>query len=303
MKNLVVFMLAILAAVATYAQDAAEEETTSNWAKSASFGLNVTNVGLENWAGGGQSSLAIAGLVKAGAVYTKGAVTWDNSLEAGYGLLRQRDDANVIQLRKSDDRFILASKFSKDFGESPWAFTGLLDFRTQMTDGFEYSYDENNVLQENRISRLFAPGYLTVAVGGEYKPNDNFYAMLSPVSGKLTFVMDETLSNQGAFGVDTGQTVRAELGATFNMRWGWNIAENIDFETKLNLFQAYRSGAFVDVMWDNLIEMKVNDYISTTFSTQLIYDEDVLIFSADDGLEKDRIQFKHVLNVGFLFKI
>jgi len=305
MKNLFVFALAMLATVSVYAQDegAGEEEIPSYWTKTASFGLNITNVGLTNWAGGGKSSLAIAGLVKANATYSKEQITWVSTFEAGYGLLRQEDDFNVLQLRKSDDRLILTSKWSKDFGESPWAFTALADFRTQMTDGFEYFYDENNVLQENVISRLMAPGYLTVALGGEYKPNDNFYAMASPVSGKVTFVMDDDLSNIGAFGVDTGKTIRTELGAIFNMRWAWNIAENVNYETKLNLFQAYRSGAMVDVMWDNLIEMKVNDYITTTFSTQLIYDEDVLIFSDKDGLTKERVQFKHVLNVGFLFTI
>jgi hypothetical protein len=54
-------------------------------------------------------------------------------------------------------------------------------------------------------------------------------------------------------------------------------------------------------MWDNLLEMKVNDFISSTISTQMIYDEDVK-FTNDDGTEEARVQLKYVFNVGFLYK-
>ena len=289
------------------AQDAAEKDVAEGeeevkevpkWTKKASFGLNVTNVGLSNWAGGGENSFAIAGLVKASALYKDGPVTWSNTFEAGYGLVRQGD---VEDFRKSDDRLIAVSKYSKAFGESDWAYTALLDFRTQMTDGFNYSEGDQGVEQADVISRLMAPGYLSLSLGGEYKPNDNFYMMASPLSGKLTFVMDDALNSVGSFGVDTGKTVRRELGAIFNRRYKTELAKNIDFETKLNLFQAYRKEAMVDIMWDNLLEMKVNDYISSTISTQMIYDEDVL-FTNEDGSQEARVQFKYVFNVGFLYK-
>ncbi|MBI1183649.1 DUF3078 domain-containing protein [bacterium] len=298
-KNLLVFLaISLCVSSQIQAQDSLSEET-SHWAKSASFGLNVTNVGLSNWAGGGQNSFAIAGLVKAQATYTNNHVTWLNTLESGYGLVRQGD---VKQFRKSDDRFIVTSKWSKAFGDTKWAYTGLLDFRTQMTNGYKYYTDDNGVDQQTIISRLLAPGYLALSLGGEYKPNENFYMMASPLSGKLTFVMDKTLASQGAFGVDSNKMLRKELGAVFNMRFSKDLAKNISYEVKLNLFQAYRKGAFVDIMWDNLLEMKVNDFISSTISTQMIYDEDVLFANAD-GTKQPRVQWKYVFNVGFLIKI
>ncbi|MFY0674188.1 MAG: DUF3078 domain-containing protein [Bacteroidia bacterium] len=298
-RNLLVTITAMLMALPVFAQDEeAVDAPASNWTKGASFGLNITNVGLSNWAGGGENSFAIAGLVKANANYKNGPVSWNNSFEAGYGLVRQGD---IAEFRKSDDRLIAVSKYSKAFGESDWAYAALLDFRTQMTDGFSYYEDADGNEQSDVISRLMAPGYLSLSFGGEYKPNDNFYMMASPISGKLTFVMDETLSSVGAFGVDSGATMRRELGAIFNMKFKKELATNINYETTLNLFQAYRSGAMVDIMWDNLLEMKVNDFISSTISTQMIYDEDVL-FTNDDGTQEARVQWKYVFNVGFLYK-
>jgi len=309
MRNLLVFAFIIFGSMSLYAQDDATEEATEEteeeqnyWTKSASLGLNVTNVGFSTyWAGGGNPSLSVTGLVKANATYNKGAVTWLNTFEGGYGLVRQVDDYNNVLLRKSDDRIVAVSKWSKAFGESSWAFTALGDFRTQFTDGFTYTY-VNEEPEATRISDLLAPGYLTLAAGGEYKPNDNLYIMASPVSGKVTFVMDEDLSNQSAFGVDSGSTIRTELGAIFNARYATSLMENISFETKINLFQAYREGAMIDVMWDNLLEFKINDYFTSTFSTQLIYDEDVLFENPDSGEMEPHVQFKHVLNIGFLLR-
>ncbi len=301
MRRFFALMLLVLTTMVAFAQDEEKKEDTPPpppWKKSASFGLNITNVGLSNWAGGGENSFAIAGLVKASANYKVGPVSWTNSFESGYGLVRQGD---IKEFRKSDDRLIAISKYSKAFGETSWAYAALADFRTQMTNGYKYTEDDEGNIQSEVISRLMAPGYFTLSLGGEYKPNDNFYVMASPVSGKLTFVMDETLSNVGAFGVDTGATVRKELGAIFNMKFKKDLAENISFETKLNLFQAYRKEAMVDVMWDNLLEMKVNDFISSTISTQMIYDEDVK-FTNEDGSQEARLQMKYVFNVGFLYK-
>ena len=79
--------------------------------------------------------------------------------------------------------------------------------------------------------------------------------------------------------------------------------DNIRYETKLNLFQAYREDAFIDGMWDHLLELKVNDFFTSTISAQFIYDEDVQ-FTNEQTLENEaRLQSKFVINVGFLLKI
>lgn len=300
MKNTLLFIALILFLPgAVYAQNP-DTANTPLWTKKASFGVNVTNVGLLNWAGGGQSSFSISSLAKAQAKYQKGKNSWINTFEAGYGVVRQ---GNIQDFRKSDDRLILSSKFARSFTEKgKVAYSALMDFRTQMDNGWAYSQDSNDQQIRTLQSAFFAPAYLTTSIGAELKPNEDFYLMISPISGKITFVMDENLAAQGAYGVDSGSNLRLELGAVLTCKWDKDIMENINFQTSLNLFQAYRRGAFVDVLWDNLLELKVNDYISSTISTQMIYDEDVDV-SRQDGTVGPAVQFKHVFTIGFLMKL
>jgi hypothetical protein len=79
--------------------------------------------------------------------------------------------------------------------------------------------------------------------------------------------------------------------------------ENVKLSSTLNLFANYEHLTQIDVNWENLIVFKVNKYLTTSFSTQLIYDHDVLIPQEEDGIAKRAIQFKHVLNinVGYTF--
>lgn len=62
-----------------------------------------------------------------------------------------------------------------------------------------------------------SPGYLSFSLGMDYKPSEVFSLFLSPVSSKFTFVPDEDLSAAGSFGLDPGQTARAEMGAYIKM--------------------------------------------------------------------------------------
>lgn len=301
MKKIFTIFTLLMVALAVQAQTPADTVAPepSPWTKKASLGINFTNVGLVNWAGGGENSFSVSSIFAAQAQYKKDKVTWLNSFEAGYGLVRQGNSKFI----KSDDRIVAISKFSRALGNKNFAYSALLDFRTQMDKGFAYGVDDSTGKPtETPISNFFAPAYLTISTGIEYKPSDNFYFMISPVAGKATFVLDETLSNQGAYGVDTGSTIRPEFGGVVSMRYSVEVMKNVSYETKVNLFQSYKKGAYVDIMWDNIITLKVNDFLTTTFTTQLVYDEDVEI-QKDNGEVGPAVQFKHVLAVGFLVKL
>ena len=91
-----------------------------------------------------------------------------------------------------------------------WYYSGLLSFKSQFASGYDYDVEPKKM-----ISKFMAPGYLTAALGMDYK-TDGFSVLMAPVSGKFTFVNDQTLSDDGAFGVDPGKKARAELGASYN---------------------------------------------------------------------------------------
>src|SRR4030043_427071 len=52
------------------------------------------------------------------------------------------------------------------------------------------------------ISKFMAPGYINLSIGMDYKPSENFNVYFGPLSGKVTFVLDDTLSHYGAFGLE-----------------------------------------------------------------------------------------------------
>ncbi|MBK8927730.1 MAG: hypothetical protein IPM74_17965 [Crocinitomicaceae bacterium] len=80
------------------------------------------------------------------------------------------------------------------------------------------------------------------------------------------------------------------------------MMENITITSKLSLFSNYANNPQnIDVNWENLIEFKVNKYISATLATHLIYDDDIDITDAD-GNTGPRTQFKEVIGIGFSYK-
>lgn len=306
------FSLALAFSVITYAQTTEAEkdlktqntDTTEGWRVGGTFGLNYTQVGLNNWAAGGQSSFALNGLFDAYANYKKGKSSWDNNLSLGYGVIKQGEDGDWI---KSDDRILLNSKYGRKAAKN-WYYAGLFNFKSQFAPGYNLPDDST------KISDFMAPGYFLGAIGMDYKPNDDFTVFLSPVTAKMTVVNNDFLSKIGAFGVDSGKTARLELGGYMRMMYRKEIMQNITFQTNLDLFSNYSENPQnIDVNWDNLISMKVNKYITVTYTTSLIYDDDIDITETkSDGTPKTdvngnprvgpRTQFKYVLAVGFQYK-
>lgn len=296
-KLLFVPLMAI--AVTLSAQENADSTAAPLWKKGGTFSVNLTQVSLTNWAAGGQNSTSATGLVNLFAKYKKGTFTFDNTLDLAYGLLKQGESPFV----KSDDRIELASKAGLKAFNDQWYYTGLVSFRSQFADGFK-----NPLTDTVKISAAFAPAYIMVALGMDYKPNDDFSLFISPLTSKMTIVNDEVLSDAGAFGVDPGAVFRGEFGGYVKAAFSKKIMENVSLGTKLDLFSNYlENPQNIDVNWDLILSMKVNKYISASITTNLIYDDDIDISVDNDGdgvidAVGPRTQFKEVLGVGFSYQ-
>jgi len=283
-------------------------DTVNGWKKGGTVTVNVTQVSLTNWSAGGQSQFAGNALLSVFANYTKGNGLWENYFDIGYGTFKQGKDG---EWWKSDDKIDFTSKYGQNLYKS-WYLAGLINFKTQMDQGYNYP-DDSTI-----ISKFMAPGYLLAALGFDYKPNANFTAYIAPLTSKMTFVTDTILANAGSFGVDaaeyddngnmvsSGKKFRNEFGGYLRFFYKASLMENVDLQTKLDLFSNYlKDPQNIDVNWEVLITMKVNKYISATISTQLIYDDDVdIAFEQGDGsiIYHPAAQFKEVLAVGFSYK-
>lgn len=274
-------------------------DSLEGWHKSGVFSLNMAQSSFTSWAAGGQNSVAISGLIDLAANYKKGKAAWDNALILGYGMMQQK--GNDLGWVKTDDRIDFQSKYGHQASEK-WFYSGLMSFKTQMAAGYNYPNTED------KISDLLAPAYLLFSLGMDYKPTPAFSLFLSPLTSKNTIVNDDYLSSIGAFGVDPGKKFRTELGAYTNISYKKDeILKNVNFFTKLDLFSNYlHNPQNIDVSWENMLVLKVNKFISATVSTQLLYDDDILIkvggSEGEPPIMGKRVQFKEVIGVGFTYK-
>jgi len=284
-------------------------DSIEGWKKGGIITLNLSQTSLTNWAAGGQNAFSANGLVSIFANYKKDKSLWSNSLDIGYGIIKQGKDEDFI---KTDDKIDILSKYGKK-AVKDWYYAALFNFKTQITAGYNYPNDSV------KISALFAPAYILGSLGMDYKPSDDFNAYISPSTCKITIVSDQDLADQGAFGVTSakyddlnvliskGEKVRFELGGYLRLEYRKQLMENITVLTKLDLFSNYMDNPQnIDVGWETLITMKVNKYISATLSTHLIYDDDIDISvdTNDDGITDKvgpRTQFKEVLGIGFYY--
>jgi len=280
-------------------------DTTEGWKKGGVISVNLAQTSLTNWASGGQNSVSINGMFSGFANYKMGKSVWDNSLDLGYGLLKQGNE----DFRKTDDKIDLLSKYGREAFKN-FYYAALMNFRTQFSPGYNYPD------ATNKISDFMSPGYLLFALGLDYKPNSYFSAFLAPLTAKFTFVNDKTLSDLGAFGVNPGDKSRGEIGGYLRAIYSKNdfkseFLKNITFTTKIDLFSNYTDKPQnVDVNWEVLLVMKVNKFLSVNFNTQLIYDDNIQIPVDKNGngtLEqgesvRSKVQFKEILGVGLSLK-
>jgi hypothetical protein len=285
------------------------KDSLDGWKTGGIISLNLTQVSLTNWSAGGENSLSVNGILSLFANLKKGNSTWDNSLDLGYGFLQQ----GKADARKTDDKIDFTSKYGQKAFKN-WYYAGLVNFKSQMTAGYNYPDDST------KISDFLAPGYLLGAIGMDYKPSEVFTLFISPITMKMTLVNDQPLADAGAFGVEPalrdtagnvitkGENYRAEYGGYLRALLKKDIMKNINLQTKLELFSNYaEEPGNIDVNWEVLISMKVNKFISATISTQLLYDHDIdiAVDNNNDGIIDavgPRTQFKEVLGVGLSYK-
>jgi hypothetical protein len=303
MKKLLLSVLAISMAIISFAQD----EQPQGWTHKGNFGLNFGQSSYTNWSAGGQSSLNGQAIFNYELHYLKGNFKWDNTLNTALGYSFFDFKKKPI---KTDDKIEFTSLAGIKATEH-LNYSAELAFRSQFAYGFKYDEDSTNY-----ISKFLAPAYITLGVGMECAPSKYFSLYFSPVTGRVTIVNDDRLAEEGAFGVndlDKNDTVvhtnfakvRYEFGARAVAKFQYPIAKNIDFNTKLELFSNYLNHPErVDVDWQNMLVLKVNDWLNCNLATHLIYDYDIPFYDeAGERIEGSKVQFKEVLAIGFMINL
>lgn len=285
-------------------------DTISYWKKSNKVGFDITQIAFVNWNPGGNSS--ISGLLKGKFIreYKKTNINWKNELIARYGLNKQEGQ----EIRKTDDQLQINSTFGyRTDTISNWFYSSKLTFTTQFYNGYNYPNTDD------AISRFLAPAYFFLGVGAEYEREElNLNVYISPLTQKTTLVLDRDLANQGAFGVDQvvydpvsgeiirkGKRSRTELGFLVTNQWEKEIWKNISVEHRLSLYTDYLNNfGNIDIDWQVLMEMTVNEYVKANLGTHLVYDDDIKAKEEIDGEQVTvgpKVQLKQILGIGLTY--
>lgn len=285
------------------------QDSISNWEKKNAVGFDISQIAFMNWSAGGNTS--ISGLLKGDFTrkYSNQNIKWLNELILRYGVNKQ----DGVELRKTDDAFQLNSTFGyrKDT-VSNWYHSAKFNFNTQFTNGYSYPNTDK------AISKPFAPAYLFLGIGAEYVNKEKKYSLyLSPLTQKTTMVLDQTLADQGSFGVDKatydangiliskGKKSKNELGALVSGIHKNEVYKNITLENKLSLYSDYINNfGNIDVDWQMSVDLTVNEYVRANIGSHLLYDDDIKAKEEIDGKQVTlgpKVQLKQLLGVGLVY--
>ncbi|WP_226390710.1 DUF3078 domain-containing protein [Penaeicola halotolerans] len=271
-----------------------------NWKIRGNYSVNMQQVSLVNWAAGGNSSFALNSTINIFLDYKKDENIWNTRLTINGGFNRQSD--RDYPLRKTNDAVNFSTKYGRQINQNLY-LSSLLELRTQLLPGFRY-FTPSGATSESKIlaSSILAPGYIQSSTGLNYTVNGKFSLIASPFTGRFTVVRLDSLANEGAFGVERGQNLRSEAGASINATTSLKVMENIQWDANINLFSNYETFGNMVVNLESILRMKVNKYISTQIETNLIYDERVLIRQEDGSEKRGLLQVQNLINLGVVLE-
>jgi hypothetical protein len=263
----------------------ANKDTSSfrGWKHTAAAGLNLSQVSYKDWVAGGENALAYG--LHLGGLSTSFAdrTVWANTYRFAFGQARLGDQG----LRKTDDEVYMESFLVYKLGTqvNPYAAG---TFRTQFAPG--NTYDGGGV--ETQVSKFFDPAYLTQSAGVAYQP-------VAGVTTRVGIALREVLtSNFPAYADDPDtkdivEKTSVRGGAESVTDLHVTLADNIDLTARLELFAPFNAMGRVIVRNDYGIAAKVNSFISTTLTVNILNDVNI----------SPRTQIKQVLALGLTYTL
>jgi hypothetical protein len=307
MKKIILFVFVLSISLPVFAQEETAD-TLKPWTIGAILNVNISQAAFHNWTAGGQNTIA-GNLLFAGiADLQKDKIFWNNGLLLGLGYSRL-NKANT----KTNDNLEINSLFGRHAFGKNWYATAIMNFKTQFLNGYVDSNPDSTL-----ISGFLSPGYLNLGLGLNYNLNDVFIVNIAPLDAKMIFVTDQKLADKGDYGVDAavldndgnvitpGKNMKFKFGIYVRLVYNYEVVKNVTVFSSLDLFSNYlENPQNIDVNWTVLLGFKINDWLTASINTVLIYDADVTF----DRINADGIpetfgpawQFKEVFNLGLAF--
>jgi hypothetical protein len=256
---------------------------TTGWKHSLVSGLTLTQVSYTNWVQGGENAIAYTLSLDGKSVNTQPTTLWENQYRFAFGQTRLGRQG----LRKTDDVIDVASVFTYLLGEklNPYASA---TFKSQFATGFKY----DNAGAGTAVSKFLDPAYMTQAVGVRYQP-------MPEVRTRLGLALREVITDRYTIYADDPKTfpevektgVKGGLESVTDVEW--KMAENVLFVSQLSVFSPFSEMGEPVVLNKTSLTGKVNSYITSILSFEMIYDKVV----------SPRAQFKEGISIGLSYTL
>ncbi|MEM7574427.1 MAG: DUF3078 domain-containing protein [Bacteroidota bacterium] len=311
MKNyLLLLFVGLSLALSTSSLNAQEEEETPDgWTVGAGLGLDFAQLlQINPKQGAGQNRIGFGSAVNVFANRKMNRSLWESTGSWQFGLQRlgsglfAQGATATIPFQKSIDELRLNSKYgvqANDSGKLYWATN--FTFLSQATPAYQYTGDGapgGNFITDfldqgvDPLSKLFSPATVTLSIGIDWKPNDNFSIYYSPLGAKAIIVGDDAIAVQGVHGnpverdengvVTSFDNTDFQVGSLAQIAYKTTIGERGNFTSGLQLYSNYlRNPQNIDVDWNSSLSYELFSNFQLQLLLNIFYDDDVLVQVTD----------------------
>lgn len=259
----------------------------SYWRKYLTVGVNLNQSAFSNnWSGGGVSSFALGANFDFKAEYNKQPLSYTTELLLMYGVSKNKGQFS----RKTNDRIFYDNKLATQLSKK-WYFFGSVSFESQFDVGYQYADGVAPLL----ISKFMSPGYITEAIGFEYKPVKYVDIRIGTGTARQTFVLDTTIYHNipGNYGVAAGRTFHNDLAFQVVSTINKDIATNMNLQARYALFIPYNNIVHNTThRLDATLAARVNRLINVTLNGTILY----------DATTNNKVQASQGLALGIIYK-
>jgi hypothetical protein len=279
----------MISATSSAQTDTTAVEQEGPWKIDGTFSFNLNESTYSNWVAGGKNQLSTLTIIKPLLTFDNHKWQWITELDVRHGMQKVEENKPT----KSHDVLKFETKLGRRISEK-WNFSGFYSLNTQGRP----SYD-NEILK----STFMSPGYTNLNLGFDFLGVKDMSIYLSPANLRSTYVLNDTLSAQGKFGVNPGSFVLFKFGPSFLLTYKGELFKNVLVDTKLGYFQNILDGLGDPIVnLDGIISIKLNKYFATIFTIGVFYDEDSKADVKDDAGnvtgQKAYVQFKQSFGFG-----
>ena len=220
--------------------------------------LKANQVYFDNWAKGGDNNFNGSSVLFIQHRHTRDRLTRSLTFDARYGM--SIIDTTVF---KSEDKFTLNHTLEWKIREN-WSFSGIANLQSQFARGYKSRTDNE------WVSGFMSPGTLDLSLGLTYTPK-YWKITLSPVTGSMYFVLNDSLSRRGIGKVDPGKHFKPMVGPSLSVDFQKKFAKGF-IEYRTQFFTFYNFTLSPVARWENWLDFYITRWMKTSFYWYLIYD-------------------------------